>query len=626
MAAKWYYRSGASLVGPISSSGLRRLIVGGKIGRQTYIREGPQGDWVLAGKVEGLFVPADAADAWTSPPKLPDRPGDASLSRSDVPEVEPIPEHGTHSTRKMTRSPWLGVVLFAGPVLIVLLVLAVKLNWPAETSDPAPVPGPAGVPEDPGRDQPEQPSAAVTFDRSGHAEEPPAEEARQPQEAQEPATSDSGQDEAPDASEPGEAADAQPESTADLSRENAAGRPSEAAVVEAPADASSGEPGRVVDRQPAVAPDADQEDERLAEFRRIHQEVVEMFDEWKEQRDTQNVLEQLLEPVAAECARLEKEEAFIKERTRFLQDALAAARGQGDLEEMERVSGMIRGRQVELAALQATLKVARTEKLDLEKRLAPVRKQRAALEQRADALGNEWLSLSDPFGKLSPAAHERAKDLLDEWIMEESELPLLYMARGFAHLHTGEYNLALDDFEETVGFERTQQIDARMGALVRAAAGYALNKKGDVRNGMAQFAQALKRDQGLAIIYVFRGHSYVVQEKYSQAAGDFKIAVQLAAGAPEAHEAYARLLATCPHQTVRNGRKAVEHATTACELTRWESWFCLDTLATAYAEAGQFDTALEYAGRALQLAPKESQLGLRQKMSLYQAGKPWRMK
>src|SRR5262249_49421907 len=66
-----------------------------------------------------------------------------------------------------------------------------------------------------------------------------------------------------------------------------------------------------------------------------------------------------------------------------------------------------------------------------------------------------------------------------------------------------------------------------------------------------------------------------------------------------AYRFLAQLLATCPDDKVRDGKRAVQYATTACELTDWKVPSCLETLAAAYAEAGQFEEAIRYQTRAL---------------------------
>jgi hypothetical protein len=60
-----------------------------------------------------------------------------------------------------------------------------------------------------------------------------------------------------------------------------------------------------------------------------------------------------------------------------------------------------------------------------------------------------------------------------------------------------------------------------------------------------------------------------------------------------AHYLLARLYTTCPRPELHNVAKAIEHGTSACELSGWAEPICLDALAAAYAEAGRFDLAVQ---------------------------------
>ena len=86
------------------------------------------------------------------------------------------------------------------------------------------------------------------------------------------------------------------------------------------------------------------------------------------------------------------------------------------------------------------------------------------------------------------------------------------------------------------------------------------------------------------------------------------------------------LLATCWDPTVRDGKRAVEVATKLCELTDWKDPNSFDTLAAAFAEAGQFADAVKWQKKALEhprpFRPR-SWSRSRPRLKLYEAGKPY---
>jgi tetratricopeptide (TPR) repeat protein len=93
----------------------------------------------------------------------------------------------------------------------------------------------------------------------------------------------------------------------------------------------------------------------------------------------------------------------------------------------------------------------------------------------------------------------------------------------------------------------------------------------------------------------------------------------------EAHNELAYLLATSRDPETRHGTRAIEHATRACELTNWQEALYLDTLAAAYAEAGQFDEAVRWAEKAVELAAdEEAAKAYAAALELYRQQKPSR--
>ena len=92
-------------------------------------------------------------------------------------------------------------------------------------------------------------------------------------------------------------------------------------------------------------------------------------------------------------------------------------------------------------------------------------------------------------------------------------------------------------------------------------------------------------------------------------------------------EQFAWLLATCSEAEFRDGLQAVSLGETLCELSEWKEADYIDTLAAAYAEAGNFNQAVKYQERCLELLDKDvEQTEYTERLALYRAGKPYHIK
>ena len=92
--------------------------------------------------------------------------------------------------------------------------------------------------------------------------------------------------------------------------------------------------------------------------------------------------------------------------------------------------------------------------------------------------------------------------------------------------------------------------------------------------------------------------------------------------------ALAWILATQPDAARRKGEEALLWAQRACSVSNNLDPSHLDTLAAAYAEVGNFEEALRWIARAIQLAQSANQsaeiiASFKQRQQLYQAGQAY---
>jgi len=86
----------------------------------------------------------------------------------------------------------------------------------------------------------------------------------------------------------------------------------------------------------------------------------------------------------------------------------------------------------------------------------------------------------------------------------------------------------------------------------------------------------------------------------------------------------ARIRATHPDEKLRDGKQALALAKKCCALSQHRVSAALDTLAAAFAETGQFDDAVKWQNRAIELARRHEMAAQVARLQLYKKGVPYR--
>jgi tetratricopeptide (TPR) repeat protein len=206
----------------------------------------------------------------------------------------------------------------------------------------------------------------------------------------------------------------------------------------------------------------------------------------------------------------------------------------------------------------------------------------------------------------------------DEAIRLDPKVDTFYSNRGYAWFYKRNYEKAIADFTEVI------RLDPQDGDAYRMR-GQSWSDKQDYDKAIRDFNDAIRLDPKDWNSYRERGSAWQHKQEYDKAIEDYETAIPLSPKqVPLALNDLALLLAASPDWRFRDGKRAIELATKACERMAWKDGMFLETLAAAYAEDGQFDVAVRYELKASQ----DPRLGdyYRQRLELYKQKKPYRLR
>jgi tetratricopeptide (TPR) repeat protein len=146
------------------------------------------------------------------------------------------------------------------------------------------------------------------------------------------------------------------------------------------------------------------------------------------------------------------------------------------------------------------------------------------------------------------------------------------------------------------------------------------------RKAIQLFNEILQDDPNNWLALRGRGDGYISVGDHKKALPDLEAALKIEPENSGILNNLAWLLGTSPDDELRNGQRAIELAKKACELTEYKQAHILSTLASGYAESGDWENAVKWSEKALELGEGEVREQLAKELESYKQKKPWREK
>jgi tetratricopeptide (TPR) repeat protein len=155
------------------------------------------------------------------------------------------------------------------------------------------------------------------------------------------------------------------------------------------------------------------------------------------------------------------------------------------------------------------------------------------------------------------------------------------------------------------------EIHSKQGRTQEAAAAYA--------DELVLLRERVDHNRNDVEVHVDLGKALIARGHRDEAIAEFQAGIKLKPEVADLLNDLAKYLATSPQANQRDGKAAVEFATRACELTQWKHTYYLNTLAAACAESGDFDAAVKWQTRAIEiLTNRDEKADNSTRLKLYQ--------
>ena len=214
-------------------------------------------------------------------------------------------------------------------------------------------------------------------------------------------------------------------------------------------------------------------------------------------------------------------------------------------------------------------------------------------------------------------SYDQALKHFDAAVDRNPNYPNTRFNRAELWLEIGKYEWAEREYSEVIRLN-PDDVDARIGR------GHSRFYLGRFDEALSDFNEVIQLQPNSAVALADRADLYAYLGRWEEAAQDYRAAIGLDKQLGRAFQSAAWLMATCPEDNYRDTALALRVAERAIQLDGTVDYRYLDTLAAAQANANQVQEAQQSLQSAIKVAPVEIRPELQERMTLYQAQKPFR--
>jgi len=212
---------------------------------------------------------------------------------------------------------------------------------------------------------------------------------------------------------------------------------------------------------------------------------------------------------------------------------------------------------------------------------------------------------------------EKAMADIDQALAIKPDLPMVVRTRALLLAEDKRYDEAIGELEKLRKLDPKDQLTTlQLGML------YSVHKKSAKAIELFNAVLAESPEEWRAL--EGRADSYLNLGKHAEAIADYEKLNKAQPKDSGILNNFAWVLATSPDDNLRDGKRAIQMATEACELTEYKLAHILSTLAAAYAETGDFDSAVKWSTKAVEIGEKDHDEDLKKELESYKARKPTR--